>query len=220
MEVDMRKKILIALLILVLTGSALAQQSQKKPEDDQPIRIGTELVQIDVVVTDKNGKIVSGLTKDDFVLYDKGKKQVINFFEFVNAGKQRGQGGEAAPQQAQQQVERQGASAADVKRIFAFVIDDLTIRYEDLDYLRQMLMNFVDNQMQPNDLVAIVRTVGGKGLLQQFTTDKNLLRLAVNSLSVSSHAFSALHNPKDQRITASDVQPAGGGGGSSPPHLP
>jgi VWFA-related protein len=218
MEVDMRKTILIALLISASTGSALSQQGRNKPDYDQPIRIGTELVQIDVVVTDRSGKIVSGLTKDDFALYDKGKKQLISFFEFVDAGNKKGRGGEAA-QTTTQPVSPQGPTEADVKRIFAFVIDDLTIKYEDLNYLRQMLTNFVDNQMQPTDLVAIVRTVGGKGLLQQFTTDKNMLRLAVNSLTVATHPFSAFHNPRDQRIAAADLQPAGGGGGGAPQNL-
>src|SRR5262249_17477108 len=60
---------------------------------------------------------------------------------------------------------------------------------------RQMLTNFVENRMQPTDLVAIIRTVGGKGLLQTFTTDRDLLRRTIASLTVSNHPFSAFDNP-------------------------
>ncbi|HXG68320.1 MAG TPA: VWA domain-containing protein, partial [Blastocatellia bacterium] len=105
-------------------------------------------------------------------------------------------------------------TAGDIRRIFAFVVDDLTTRYDDLVYVREMLTNFVDNQMQPTDLVAIVRTVGGKGLLQQFTTDKALLRRAIAALTPKTHALSAFNNQQDARIT-SRPQPATDGGSAS-----
>ncbi|HEX8291335.1 MAG TPA: hypothetical protein VF570_06255, partial [Pyrinomonadaceae bacterium] len=41
---------------------------------------------------------------------------------------------------------------------------------------------FVDEQMQPGDLVAIVRTSAGMGALQQFTSDKRLLYRAIESV--------------------------------------
>src|ERR1044071_8120937 len=90
MEVDMQKKMITALLILLSSAPVFSQQKTQKPADEQPIRISTELVQTDVVVTDKRGQIVRGLTKDDFELYESGKKQLVSFFEFVEAGKPRG----------------------------------------------------------------------------------------------------------------------------------
>ena len=159
----------------------------------QPLRISTELVQVDVVVTDKAGKVVRGLTKDDFELSEKGKRQQISFFEFVEAGKSRRPGDVA--KQSDIDPSPQGLSEAEVKRIFGFIVDDLTIPYQDLVYVRQMLTNFVNNQMEPTDLVAIVRTVGGKGLLQQFTSDKDLLRRAIAALTVTTHPFNAFNNP-------------------------
>ena len=209
----MSRKILYILLLL-FSVSALAQNRRKA--DDQVVRISTELVQVDAVVTDKNGRVVRGLSKDDFTLSDKGKKQLISFFEFVDAGKaEKPASDKTQPQSAPANISPEGLVEADIRRVFAFVIDDLTIRFEDLTYLHQMLTNFVDNQMQPNDLVAIVRTVGGKGLLQQFTTNKDLLRRAISSLVIGSHPLRVFTNPQPQRVTAADVQPAGGGGGSA-----
>src|SRR6185369_15808355 len=197
----MRSKALIFLTIFVLSTAGFSQSGKQKPGDEQTIRITTELVQLDVVVTDKNGQAVRGLTKNDFELYEGGKKQLISFFELVDAVK-----GQRSAQQAQgpdtpPAPSAQGPGATDIRRIFAFVVDDLTIRYEDLTYIRQMLTNFVDHNMQPNDLVSIVRTVGGKGLLQQFTTDKDLLRRSIASLTPMSHALSAFHNPDAGRLS-------------------
>src|SRR5437763_4781837 len=202
----MRKLIAIILLLMPLCVTALPQTP--RPGDDQPVRISTELVQIDVVVTDKQGRVVKGLSKDDFELYENGKRQLVSFFEMVDTSQPRAvkdaaradapRPGEIAPPP--------GLSERDVRRIFAFVVDDLTTRYEDLTYLRQMLTNFVETQMQPTDLVAIVRTVGGKGLLQQFTTDKELLRRAIAGLTPATHPLSAFHNPETPKL---NPQPSG-----------
>src|ERR1044072_564034 len=193
----MKERGLAILMIFLLAFGAFAQASGQKPEGDQVIRISTDLVQLDVVVTDKSGHVVTNLSKDDFELYEEGRKQQISFFEFVSAGKAgRGTPTVADQQSAErQQIERQGATAAEVKRIFAFVVDDLTIRFEDLVYVRQMLLEFVNNKMQPTDLVAIVRTVGGRGQLQQFTADKDILRRAISMLTPSPHSFDAFNNP-------------------------
>jgi VWFA-related protein len=207
----MRRKALIVMLTLLLAGTVFSkanfsQASPQRPDDEQPIRISTELVQVDVVVTDKTGKVVRGLTKDDFELYEKGKKQQLSFFEFVEAGKNRRPGDVA--KQTDLEVSPQGLSGTEVRRIFSFIVDDLTIPYQDLVYVRQMLTHFVDNQMQPTDLVAIVRTVGGKGLLQQLTSDKDLLRRAIAALTVTTHPFNAFNNPAVPRLAA-NPQPAG-----------
>lgn len=206
----MRSMASTILSILVLSATVLPQSNSQKPGDEQPIRISTQLIQLDVVVTDKSGQVVRGLTKNDFELYESGKKQLISFFEFVDAVKgQRSIQTEAgaAPEET---PSGQGPTAANIRRIFAFVVDDLTVRYDDLAYLRQMLTNFVDQRMQPNDLVAIVRTVSGKGLLQQFTTDKDLLRRAIASLTPVSHVFSAFHNPDGGRITGTPAPASDG----------
>jgi len=201
----MRKVIAITLLFTALSGPAWPQT--QKAGDDQPVRISTELVQIDVVVTDKSGRVVKGLTKDDFELFENGKKQLVSFFEFVDASQPRAvKDAVRAEAPKPGDTGTQGLSERDVRRIFAFVVDDLTTRYEDLTYLRQMLTNFVDTQMQPTDLVAIVRTVGGKGLLQQFTTDKDLLRRAIAALTPSTHPLGAFHNPETPKL---NPQPAG-----------
>ncbi|MFY9608011.1 MAG: VWA domain-containing protein [Blastocatellia bacterium] len=192
----MKSKALVA-VILAWSTIGFAQSNPQGPAQDQPIRITTELVQLDVVVTDKKGQIVTGLKKEDFELHENGKKQLISFFESVEAGKKRKPGDIEKP--GEPEVSPQGAGVADIRRIFAFVVDDLTTRFEDMVYVRQMLTNFVDNQMLPTDLVAIVRTVGGKGLLQQFTTDKALLRSAIEALTPKSHPFSTFNNPATPR---------------------
>src|SRR5262249_62358444 len=57
--------------------------------------------------------------------------------------------------------------------------DDLGLSFESTAYVRRALKKFVDEQMQPGDLVAIIRTSGGIGALQQFSADKRQLYAAI-----------------------------------------
>jgi VWFA-related protein len=193
----MRSSIVVALVFL-LAGGSLSSITAQGRKEDKPIRISTELVQLDVVVTDKKGRVVTDLTKSDFELYENGKKQVINFFEFVEAPKRRQAGG--AAKEARAPASPQGPSIGDISRILAFIVDDLTIRVEDLVFIRGMLTDFLDNQMQATDLIAIVRTVGGKGLLQQLTNDKALLKRSIAALTPTTHALKEFNNPDPEKI--------------------
>ena len=68
----------------------------------------------------------------------------------------------------------------DIRRTMAIVVDDLGLSFESTYYVRRALKKFVDEQMQPGDLVAIIRTAGGMGALQQFTSDKRQLYAAID----------------------------------------
>jgi len=69
-----------------------------------------------------------------------------------------------------------------VRRTIALVVDNLTLTAESTPYVRQALKRFVDEQMQPGDLVAIVRTGAGMGALQMFTADKRILYAAIERI--------------------------------------
>ncbi|HEY0080831.1 MAG TPA: VWA domain-containing protein [Pyrinomonadaceae bacterium] len=178
---------------------------QQPPADqDETVRITSALVQTDVVVTDKNDRIVPDLKIEDFELFENGKKQDIKFMEFVSIDTRRRVEGAAPSSVAASLAEsndiKRDITANDLKRVIAFVVDDLTIPVADLITVRQILRDFVDNQMRDGDLVAIVRVIGGKGLLQQFTSDKQLLRRAIASLKVTTSPFSIFNNPSQETI--------------------
>ena len=63
--------------------------------------------------------------------------------------------------------------------MLAVVVDDLSLSYVSTVNTRKMLTRFVERDVAPGDLVAILRTSGGAGTLQQFTTDRRLLAAAI-----------------------------------------
>ncbi|HEX9919368.1 MAG TPA: VWA domain-containing protein [Pyrinomonadaceae bacterium] len=153
---------------------------------DDVERVTVNLVQIDVIVTDKNGQQVTDLRPEDVEILENGKRQPITNFSYIAAGSANA----AALPTAETAASATGKNAAtpvmparlareQVRRTIALVVDDLGLSFESLGYAREALTKFVDEQMQPNDLVAILRTSGGVGVLQQFTSDKRQLHAAI-----------------------------------------
>jgi len=172
-------------LALVALG---AWPQQPQPSNNEPrIRISVNLVQVDATVTDSRGKPVAGLTSDDFRILLDGKPQKIAFCNFIEAGR----GAPAPPARAQRQPsvakKLEGALPSmpaaplkreEVRRTVVLFVDDLSMSAESVPAVRRGLRKFIDEQLQPGDLVAIVRASAGLGALQDFTTDRNLLLAA------------------------------------------
>ena len=157
-------------------------QDSVKPSDDDVVRITTNLVQVDPVITDSKGKPVTDLRPDEIQILEDGKPQPITNFSYNALD---------APvvTKSTPPPAKNGAPAPpvrvrpdQVRRTIALVVDDLGLSFESAYYVRQALKKFLDQQMQPNDLVAIIRTGGGIGALQQFTTDKRQLYAAVEKV--------------------------------------
>jgi len=186
----------VLILVAQLSTGALAQQplpsptpapiEQQKPqsESDDVVHITTNLVQVDAVVTDKDGKLVTDLKPEEVEIFEDGRKQKITHFSY-NATMTEQPAAEtkstptdknAAP------IPPSRLRPEDVRRTIALVVDDLGLSFESTHYVREALKKFVDRQMQPGDLVAIIRTSGGMGALQQFTSDKRQLYAAIDRI--------------------------------------
>src|SRR5947209_16681649 len=79
----MRRVVLVSFILALLGLSAVAQQQQPNtPQGQGTIRVGTQLVVETVMVKDRNGKAVEGLTAQDFSVTEDGAPQTISFVEF------------------------------------------------------------------------------------------------------------------------------------------
>lgn len=163
------------------------QQSVKpaeKPEQEEVVKLGVTLVQIDAVVTEANGKYVNGLKAEDFEIYEDGKKQKITNFSYVLTQPDTATKPEIQKNRPTDKNPLPVPSARlkidQVRRTIALVVDDLSISFESAHSVRTALKKFVDEQMQDTDLVAIIRTGAGMGALQQFTSDKRQLYAAID----------------------------------------
>lgn len=173
-----------ALIFCTLSVAAAQQTPQPKPtpEQDDVLRVNTELVQTDVVVTDKNGRFVEGLQREQFELTVDGKRQPISFFEGVVTGtnaeraslrKVRGGPGPAAPPSSTGETRR---------RTVLFFVDDMHLEASNLMRTRKSITYFIDKLMEENDQVAIISATGNIGFLQQLTGNRAVLRAALERI--------------------------------------
>jgi VWFA-related protein len=178
---------MLALVLLMSTPSALVSASnpQDKPQSDQeekPIHLKTDLVELRAVVTDKSGRVVKSLTKSDFEIVESGQPQVISFFSAEDLTSTGG---------APEAVRRPGAetkTASEVRehgRTIVLFVDTLHLSEASLLRLRKTLLDFVNEQLTDRDVAGVVTTSGGLGIFGQFTQDKEVLRSAIARLSAS-----------------------------------
>ena len=178
----MKKRLQFAALIVLLIGSALvtgsAQQSQP-PQPQQPtFRVQVDYVEVDVVVTDRNGKLVRELKKEDFQVSEDGKPQTINTFTFVNIPIERFDRPlyTASPIEPDVQNNERPFDG----RVYVMVIDDLHTRFGRTQRVKTAAHQFIEQRLGANDLMAIVHTAGATDASQEFTSNKRLLLSAVD----------------------------------------
>lgn len=163
-------------------------QDKRTPDDDDVVRINTNLVQIDAVVT-KDNKPVTGLTADDFEILEDGKPRFITNFSYVSMVKP----ADKSTTDTATSIKAKNAvmppappfKPNEPHRTIAFVYDDIGSSAGTIGSVRKQIRKFVEEEMQPNDLVAIIRTGGEVGALQQFTNDKRILLRAVENFRYS-----------------------------------
>ena len=174
--------ILLAIFALGVFGQT-AKPAPTPPSEGEVVKISTNLIQLDVSVTDAKGKPIPDLRPEEIEVYENGKKQKVTNLSFVSSerdvidqAKKKDQPKIDIPVPGREiQPDR-------VRRTLALVVDDLTLSFASAHYTRRALKKFVDEQMQDGDLVAIIRTGAGMGSLQQFTADKNLLYAAIEKV--------------------------------------
>src|SRR5262249_8615869 len=136
-------------------------------------------------VTDKSGKQITNLRPEDFEVFQDGRQQKITNLSYI-----------VIPPLSIQPTAKSNTFLKNnapptppvslrpeqVRRTIALVVDDLGLSYVSTAFVRKALTRFVNEQMQPTDLVAIIRSSAGAGALQQFTSEKHQLLAAIDQI--------------------------------------
>jgi VWFA-related protein len=178
------------LLMLAVASASAAQDPQPPVAQLSPpvLRITVLMIQVDAVVTDSAGKHIAGLRPEDFEILQDGVAQKLTYFSY-EPGAPPVPLSEAAPDPKSKPAAAKvptgppaPVTAGQVRRTVALVVDDLALGFNDLVRVREALRQYVERQMLPGDLVALVRTGGGVAILEQFTTDRRVLLEAIDLL--------------------------------------
>ena len=145
------RAVLIPVLSLAAVVAALSQDGSASNPDTPIIRITTNLVQIDAVVTDHDGKPVTDLQKQDFEILQDGKSRDITAFSSVIlAPTVSGRPAPRPPKKGEPPIPfapPPSVTKEQIHRTVAILVDDLNMAFEDVAHARAAVHQFVDRDL-------------------------------------------------------------------------
>ena len=168
------------LLTLAIAVTTLAQQ----PPPARPgvtFRVDINFVEVDAVVTDRDGKFVRDLRADEFELIEDSQPQKLAAFSLVDL----------PVRKADPPIARTSPIEPDVQtnldafdgRVFLILLDDLQTDFRRTGLVRAAASQFVRRFVGANDLVAVALTGGGARMGQDFTSSHPRLLAAIDRFS-------------------------------------
>lgn len=186
----------------------------KKPktsQESQTIRVKTELMEVRTVVTDRKGRIIEDLKKEDFELRENDQPQEIAFFSISHVESHQSKSTAAGSKSRESTFQGNELDAAQNKsrqlqgissrlreppaRSTLLYVDNLHLSFSSLNRVKEALRHFIDEQMTEQDIVGIATSSQTIGLAQQFTWDRQLLSHAIEQIQSGPISGSQLFTP-------------------------
>jgi len=210
------KRAVAAGLIAGLIAPTLPAQNtpSQQGRSGYTFRSSSELVLVNVVVRDKDGTPVRGLTRDDFAVLEDSKPQTLASFDYQDIPTGIAAASGAGPSQAvvmgvkPKAGEEAPAPAKETlrdRRLIVLFFDLTGMEPDEVDRTATAALKFVDEQMSPADLVGLVSLSTNMKVDQDFTTDKEVLKKALSRYTLSAGAGYAAGATGDAEDTADDA---------------
>ena len=164
-----------AMLLLAAPSIARAQQGATPPspaDTQQPVapasgpvlRAASSVVRVDVIVTDKKGNYIHDLSSKDFHVFDNNQEQKVVNFSYGTSTTSTG-----APE----------------RRYLVLFFDDSTMEMGDQIRARDAAQKFIDANVGPDRVMAVVDFTGSLRVIQNFTADATRLKQAAKNMKPS-----------------------------------
>src|SRR5208337_4900517 len=189
-----RKAVIAALgawLVCWLSLGGFAQSPPRQVETagtEYRIRVNSDLVLVNVSVRDKRGNLIRDMKQSDFTVLEDGQPQQLRSFDLEDVERFAQSGpaqvkAQAAPQAANLLTGSETKPASIRNRRLIVLLFDLTnMEPDELNRASQSALHFIDKQMTPADLVAVVSFSSSMQVNQDFTSNHDLLSQAVRRM--------------------------------------
>jgi VWFA-related protein len=188
--------------LLIVSLFSVTPRAQAPAPPRQVFRAGTELVLVNVVVRDKNGAVVRGLTRDDFTVSEDDNPQTVTSFDFEEldtvdapslAVGDPPASAAHAPVILPSKPETRSASlsgerpAAPPKvdmrgrRLIVLFFDLSSMQPEEVQRAVQSAHDYIDKKLSPADLIAVASFSAALQVAQDFTADRDRLAQAIDA---------------------------------------
>ncbi|MDX6385664.1 MAG: hypothetical protein QOK48_3237 [Blastocatellia bacterium] len=191
----LRERWISAFLNLLVTSAFLLtaipvrtqDKKQTKGDDDDVIKVTSNLVSLDVIVKDKKGKLLTDLKPEDFAVSENGVPQKIAFFDSTLTSTTSSEAGQTSASTGidSTQTTPRGPSGWP-RNIIALVLDGQSTELANLKHVREGTIKYIRERISDSDSVALFSISGGLQLLQPFTQDKAKLIASVEKAYDSS----------------------------------
>jgi Ca-activated chloride channel homolog len=158
LSLRLRVSVSLWLALAAFIPQLAAQEAQDRERQDKQnemgtIRLNTDLVTVDAVVTDRDGNRISGVLKpSDFVIYEDGVRQAINSF-----------------------------SATDAPFNLVLLLDTSGSASHEVELMRRAALRFLD-EIRPRDRVAVIQFSKEVELLKDLTSERAEIEEALRFL--------------------------------------
>lgn len=153
----------------LLIPTALPQQPQKPPEPDQAptIKVEVDVVNILCSVRNRQGGLVGGLAKDDFLLSEDGKPQTLKYF----------------------------TRETDLPLTLGLLVDVSRSQERLIEIEKQAASQFFSSVLRQKDLAFLISFGSEAELLQDYTSSARLLRDGLEGLKVNAPVGGPMPGP-------------------------
>ena len=152
---------------------------QPDARSSRRFRTGINFVRVDVIVTDGKGNPVLDLKPEDFSVSEDGKPQKVEPFSVVKIDDDAGRG--PPPRRSAATSTRSAKRARPDVRLFVILLDDYHVRRGNDMAVRKPLIDFIQNQLGPADMVAVMYPLTPVDDIQ-FSRDRDALIWAIETV--------------------------------------
>ena len=193
-------------LALVICGFVISlcwsipirSQTEGQKQRSETIKIQSTEVFVDAVVVDRKNRLVTGLTANDFEVYEDGVLQDVASFRVIRSGAEKP---EETPG-AERPVEpanvpptagggKPGPTAETLPNVTIVLLDYSTTQIQHAKLIQDGAIKYVEKRLQPNDLMAVFVLGAGLGVVSDFTNDKAKLIAALKGADVTGSAMAS-----------------------------
>jgi VWFA-related protein len=149
---------LLPILLWRINNTPLTAQSKNQGDDQTTLRVSVDLVNVLFTASDNNGRLITNLNKDDFVVEEDGKRQAIEYF----------------------------SKEVTLPLTLAILIDSSPSVQPVLGLEKQTAMEFLQSVLRKEDLALLMNFDRSVTLLQDFTANLRRLDKAIETISIGS----------------------------------
>ena len=195
-----------------LLGVVLLMGAPTKAQEPQVgFKVSANLILVDVRIVDSDGRPVKGLTRDDFTLLEEGQVQTIDHFQEISlpltssrVEVDRTTQPPPSPSPSPSLAPEPEQPMAPDKRLLILFFNFSSADLQDAEMMKRAAHEFLQEQFDPSDSIAVLAFDNGLEMLTDFTSDRVVLNQAIGRLTSGEEGIDASLPEDDSAEPSSD----------------